>query len=191
MRALIDGDILLYRVGFATENEDGEVAIYRIEETISRILEATESTSYQIYLSAPREGTFRYELNPDYKGNRKQPKPIHYQLLKDYLIQKYGAIVAVNEEADDLLGIEQSSNEDTIIVSIDKDLLQIAGNHYNFVTKEFITIDEDEGRLFFYLQLLMGDKADNIPGITGIGIAKATAILNHLHLNKVSALLCY
>ena len=177
MKALIDGDILLYRVGFGAENEDETVAVHRMDELISSILDSVKATSYQVYLSDGREKTFRYELNNNYKAQRKADKPIHYQMLKDYLITNYSAVVAVNEEADDLMGIEQSQNKDTIICSIDKDLLQIPGQHYNFVKNVFTTIDEDEGRLFFYLQLLMGDKADNIPGITGIGIAKATKIL--------------
>ena len=200
MKALIDGDILLYRIGFGAEAEEGSVAISRMDELIHRIITTTNSNSYTIYLSDGRDKTFRYRLNNNYKGNRKQPKPLHYQLLKEYLIEQRGAIVAVDEEADDLMGIEQSQNSkalqaddrikqiqydaslyfnkyETIICSIDKDLLQIPGNHYNFVRDEFITITEEEGIHFFYLQLLMGDKADNIPGITGIGIAKATSIL--------------
>ena len=177
MKALIDGDILLYRVGFGAENEEGSVAISRMDELTHRIITTTNANDYQIYLSDGRDSTFRYRLNNSYKGNRKQPKPLHYQLLKEYLIEQHKAIVAVNEEADDLMGIEQSQTTDTIICSIDKDLLQIPGNHYNFVRDEFITITEEEGIHFFYLQLLMGDKADNIPGITGIGVAKATNIL--------------
>ena len=177
MRALIDGDILLYRVGFGAEAEEGSVAINRMDELIHRIITTTNSDSHQIYLSDGRDSTFRYRLNNNYKGNRKQPKPLHYQLLKEYLIEQHSAIVAVDEEADDLMGIEQSQSTNSIICSIDKDLLQIPGNHYNFVRDEFITITEDEGKHFFYLQLLMGDKADNIPGITGIGVVKATNIL--------------
>jgi 5'-3' exonuclease len=183
MKALIDGDILLYRIGFGAEGEEGEVAIHRMDEFINGILDDTKAESFTIFLSDGRDKTFRYHLNNNYKAQRKQPKPIHYDLLKEYLIETYNAVVAEGEEADDLMGIEQSSNEDTIICSIDKDLLQIPGLHYHFVRKEFLTVDEDEGKLFFYLQLLMGDKADNVPGITGIGIVKATNILEE-HIGK-------
>lgn len=175
MHALIDGDILLYRCGYGAENESEEVAIHRLNNLISKILEETKATSHAIYLSDSRDATFRAKLNPEYKGNRKSAKPIHYQLLKDYLINEYFAQVEVEQEADDALGIAQT--KDTIICSIDKDLLQVPGLHYNFVKEEHITISEEEGVLFFYLQLLMGDKADNVPGVTGIGIAKASNIL--------------
>ena len=89
MHALIDGDILLYRCGYGAENESEEVAIHRLNNLISKILEETKASSHTIYLSDSRDATFRAKLNPEYKGNRKSAKPIHYQLLKDYLINEY------------------------------------------------------------------------------------------------------
>ena len=41
MKALIDGDILLYRVGFGAEAEEGTVAINRMDELIHRIITTT------------------------------------------------------------------------------------------------------------------------------------------------------
>lgn len=202
MRALIDGDILLYRVGFTTEQENEAIAQFRMEELVSRIIETTQADSYNLYLSAGRLDTFRAKLNPDYKANRTQPKPLHYAFLKQYLIDVWKAEVAVKEEADDLMGIEQSEfnkqllewnlgsgnlediskiqAEETIICSIDKDLKQIPGHHYNFVREEFDFVTPEQGLLFFYKQLLIGDTADNIKGVTGIGAVKAGKILDGL-----------
>lgn len=195
MKALVDGDILLYRVGYTTEQESEQIAQFRMEELITRILDTVQATSYNFYLSAGRKDTFRAKLNPSYKANRTQPKPLHYDFLKQYLIDIWNAEIAVEEEADDLLGKEQTKwhssyeahlasrsipHDDSIICSIDKDLKQIPGHHYNFVREEFDFVTPEEGLLFFYKQLLIGDKADNIPGVGGIGTVKAGKLLDDL-----------
>lgn len=59
-------------------------------------------------------------------------------------------------------------NEEPIICSLDKDLLQVTGKHYNFVKQEFRTISPIEGRFNFYWQFIMGDKSDNVFGFDGI-----------------------
>jgi 5'-3' exonuclease len=179
MRALIDGDILLYRVGFTTETENEGIAIYRMDELVQRILDTVKATSYNVYLSCGRADSFRAKLNPEYKANRTQPKPLHYQLLKDHLINKWNAIVAVEEEADDLIGIAQAQDKETIACTIDKDILYgVEGAKYNFVKEEMFYTSEQEALVFFYKQLLMGDKADNIFGIKGVGTAKSDRILD-------------
>lgn len=58
-------------------------------------------------------------------------------------------------------------NEEPIICSLDKDLLQVPGRHYNFVKAEFKTISPIEGRFNFYWQFIMGDVSDNIFGFDG------------------------
>jgi 5'-3' exonuclease len=178
MRALIDGDILLYRVGFTTESETEEIAQYRMDELLHRILDTVKATEYVIYLSCGRADSFRAKLNPEYKANRKQPKPLHYTFLKDYLLSKWNAVQAVEEEADDLIGIEQAKDPNTVACTIDKDILYgVPGQKYNFVKEQMFYTLPEEATLFFYKQLLMGDKADNIFGITGVGEAKATKAL--------------
>lgn len=133
---------------------------------------ATDSSV--IYLSG--EDNFRNQIavTLPYKGNRKAPKPVHYQAIKDHLIS-LGAVVEHGKEADDSCAMHQCN--DTIICSIDKDLLQVPGKHYNYKTKELVEVTEHEALLNLYTQVLTGDMTDNIPGIKGIGPVKAAKIL--------------
>lgn len=170
----------MYRVGYTTEQEEEDIAFSRMENLMQSILYATKATDHCVFFSGGRTETFRAKINAEYKANRTQPKPKHYQALKDFLIATYNTKQEVDQEADDGMGIEQSQSEPdtTIICSIDKDLLQIAGNHYNFVKDTFHHITEEEGVLLFYKQLLMGDTVDNIKGVAGIGAAKAAKLLD-------------
>lgn len=180
MLALVDSDIMLYRIGFTTENEEESIARARFNEMAESILEETNANSYQFWLSDSTRNNFRTKFYPEYKANRKDfVKPKHYDFLKDLAISEWDARVSVGQEADDALGIEQTSRAsgETVICSIDKDLHQITGNHWNFVKKEGKFVTEDEGRRFFYTQLLKGDTSDNIQGCPGIGDAKAAKII--------------
>jgi len=180
MRALVDGDILLYRVGYTTQVETEAIAQYRMDELIQRILDTVQATEHTIYLSCGRKDSFRAKLNPEYKAHRTQEKPVHYTFLRNYLTDKWNAVTAVEEEADDLIGINLKG-EDTIACTIDKDILHgLEGNKYNFVKEEMFYTPAEDATLFFYKQLLMGDKADNIFGLKGIGPAKASNALNEL-----------
>lgn len=58
--------------------------------------------------------------------------------------------------------------EPCVCVSLDKDLLQFEGWHYNFVKSEWKFIDTHTGWVNFYTQLIMGDKSDNIKGFDGL-----------------------
>lgn len=175
MIALLDGDIFCYRVGFTTEEEDEGIAKWRIDEMISECLEACEATQYKVFITG--RNNFRYDINPTYKANRSdKPKPKHLPALRQHLVDKWNAEIAEGMEADDLLAIDQT--EDTIICTIDKDLLQVPGRHYNFVKKEFQTIEEFQGLVKFYTQFLVGDKADNIIGIDRMGPVKSEAYLS-------------
>lgn len=181
MIAILDGDIYSYRVGFTTNDVDLGIALWRLDEMVSNTLEEVKATQYKIYLT-DSEGNFRAKLYPAYKANRVQPKPKWLEELKEHLIVNWGASISLGQEADDSLGIEQEKNwiyfqNQSVICSIDKDLLQIAGHHYNFVKKEWKYVTSTEGRKWFYTQLLTGDVVDNIKGVSGIGIKKAEKIL--------------
>ena len=49
--ALIDGDIVTYRIGFTTENEDVAIATWRTNDMIDHILNYTKADEYMIYLT--------------------------------------------------------------------------------------------------------------------------------------------
>lgn len=139
------------------------------------------ATEYRTFIS-DSANNFRLKIFPEYKANRVAPKPKHYQLIKDYLFSDWGGELAFEQEADDALGIEQSKcfeeNYDSVICSIDKDLHQIPGKHYNFVKKEMKEVTEAEGIKFFYKQLLTGDVVDNIKGCPGVGAVKSEKLLS-------------
>lgn len=190
MLALIDSDILLYTIGFTTEDKEEAVAFARLDEFIANILLACGADDYICFLSDSKENNFRYKIDPSYKANRVQPKPKHYEVLKEYLLVEHKAKIAHGMEADDAMGIAQDKNWDgaptTVICTIDKDLNQIPGLHYSWPIlrngaeiregKLFLT-NPDEGALFFWRQMLIGDTADNIKGIDGIGKVRAEALL--------------
>jgi 5'-3' exonuclease len=192
MRALLDGDIYAFRSAAASENDDLNIAIWRMEEMIDNTLAETGSDEFSIFLSGGKN--FRYDIYPEYKANRSEEKPRHLADLKAYLIEKYQAQVSDGCEADDLLGIEQCANENTVICSLDKDLRMIPGNHYSFeisgkITKgpnagktwtkpmEKVFIEPFQGLYNFYYQLLIGDTTDNLKGCVGVGKVKAAKLL--------------
>lgn len=185
MLALIDGDIVRYRTGFASNDVNEAIACARANETIEQILGATNATEFRVYLSDSTQNNFRTKLYPAYKASREgQPKPVHHAALGDFLKSEWGAIVTEGQEADDALGIDQTTEWEkewhtfepftrTILCSIDKDLLQVPGLHYNWVRNEFIEQNYYEGLRRFYLQCLTGDRTDDVYGIHGIGPKKA------------------
>lgn len=131
---------------------------------MERILDFTDSSSYQLWLSDKKDNNFRHKLTNNYKANRTKPLPRHYHAVRQYLEKEWGAQVTSGQEADDALGIDQSQSPEgsTCICSIDKDLLQIPGLHYNWVAEEKTTVTSQQGIAHFYQQILTGDKTDNI-----------------------------
>jgi len=189
--ALIDGDIVVYRIGYTTERDDWWIARWRCDDMLERMLSEIDASEFRVYLSDSTNNGFRKSILPSYKANRVQPRPKHYDALKEHLLTHWNARITVGEEADDRLGIDQSTqllknltrdnNEewvDSVICSIDKDLHQITGKHYNFVKNEWTEITSQYGEWFFWRQVLTGDTADNIKGVYGIGPKKAEKILS-------------
>lgn len=179
-RVLIDGDILVYRIGFTTEDVDEGIAKWRLDELLENIMKGCDTNYATIYITSADRSNFRFELFPDYKAHRKdKPKPKHYNFIRECLVKDYMAEVISGQEADDALGIELTKDpEETIVATIDKDLDQVPGWHFNFVKGLIYKMDELEGWRSFYHQCLVGDKpTDNIDGCPKIGVVKATRSL--------------
>lgn len=179
MKALIDGDILVYRIGFASEDEPESIAMARCSEFIEDLILFNGFGEYQGYLTGKKNFRNEIAVTAPYKGNRKSAKPKHYQLLRDYMESAWAFTMIEDQEADDAIGIAAYEMEvgEYCICSIDKDLDMLRGDHYNFVKDERYFITEEEGIKNFYKQLLMGDRVDNIIGIKGIGTVKAERLL--------------
>ena len=114
---------------------------------IQDILADTGATSYSVYLTG--SGNFRRDIAPSYKANRPDERPTHWQAVREFLVTQHKAIICNGYEADDEMGIQQDKEGGTtVICSIDKDLLQIPGKHYNFVKKVFQEVTPDQGLKF-------------------------------------------
>lgn len=178
--ALIDADILNYRIGFACNNESESVAITTMAHFLEDLvlIDLPEIQTWELHLTGKTNFRNDVAITAPYKGNRKAEKPVHYHLLRTYLEASWGASVSCDMEADDVLAIRATElGEDSVIVSLDKDLDQVAGWHYNFAKKSLYQIDEAEGLFKFYKQMLTGDRVDNIVGVRGIGDKKAEKLL--------------
>tara|TARA_R110000823_G_scaffold102047_4_gene218875 strand:- start:968 stop:1684 length:717 start_codon:yes stop_codon:yes gene_type:complete len=186
MLALIDGDIIAYRIGFASQTKDKETglvtadpksyAIHSLQLYVNSLIDDIGCTSYKIFLSPSKN--YRNKVRDDYKGNRKDtPKPIHLKAIRTYLVAAYKAQVVKGIEADDALGLMQEKDGSTCIATVDKDLLMVEGKHYHLVKKTHTTVTHEDGERFFFQQMLTGDTADNILGIKGIGPVKASKLL--------------
>jgi len=153
-----------------------QLAIGLMEQQIKKLYYMTKVSRLDFFIGSTDKSNFRFAAAKTlpYKGDRGE-KPSIIPYLRQYLLLKHNAVEAHGYEADDMLGINQG--KDTIAIHCDKDINQIPGAHYNTMTdtlwqaydpgtltKKKSGID-GHGLAFFYAQLLMGDKTDNIPSI--------------------------
>lgn len=178
MIALIDGDILTYRIGFSCNDEDFGIARHRLGETIEVICEELGTEEFELFITGKENFRNEYAVTAPYKGNRSGDRPIHYDALRGYMVE-IGAVLVEGQEADDAIAIRATElgMEEAFIVSIDKDFDQVEGWHYNFVKKQQYYISKTQGLLNFYMQFLTGDRIDNIIGVKGIGAVRAKKLL--------------
>ena len=190
MQALIDGDIVAYNNAASAEGDPIEIALMRTDLFMRNILEATGAETYRVFLSGANNS--RHSIYPEYKANRRDMvEPRWRQACKEFLVREWNAEVTDGYEADDALGINQTS--DTIICTIDKDLDMIPGKHYSWpilrqgaIVREgkLYEVSEIEGLRSFYRSLLVGDRTDNIFGVDGIGKVKAAKAIDPLETEE-------
>lgn len=122
------------------------------------------------------EGNFRKDIFEQYKKNRKQDKPIVFNQLKNWLIEKYNPIIVDGIESDDTLSSilykaqsTMGKNSDVCGVYIDHDLLQCVGYKLNpnDLQTGIVWNDIDNANRCLFESLLSGDPGDNIPGLEG------------------------
>lgn len=158
-----------------------------VKKLLLAVLRQTGATSYIGYLS--KGNCFRTEIYPEYKANRiGTPKPYHLQTITDYFLRYHPTEVNEQIEADDAMAIFQSQSiacgaEETVICTLDKDLDMVPGNRWDWVKKRFSVITPEAGIHSFWRQMLTGDNADNIPGIKGLGNAKADKVFEESELD--------
>ncbi|WFD11420.1 DNA polymerase I [Tepidibacter hydrothermalis] len=191
---IIDGNSLMNRAFYALPdlmNKEGlhTNAIYGFTTMLFKIIDEYNPTHMSVAfdLKAP---TFRHKQYENYKaGRKKMPDELRVQVepLKELLDAfKINRLEMEGFEADDIIGtvskIAEEDNFEVIIVTGDKDAIQLASNKTKIlITKKGITeleiYDYDEvlkryeltPDQFIDLKGLMGDKSDNIPGVPGIG----------------------
>ena len=166
-------------------------AIYGFHLMINHLLERVQPTHILVAFDAGKT-TFRTEMYADYKGGRaKTPEEFREQLpfiremLQHLGIHYYDL---AQYEADDIIGTLDKMAEktdvpyDVTIVSGDKDLIQLTDdNTVVEISKKGVAEFEEftpaylmekmgiSPVQFIDLKALMGDKSDNIPGVTKIG----------------------
>jgi 5'-3' exonuclease len=173
------GFVPQYTVEQTLRIEPISFALQTVKGMVSNILEATKPKDIVFFLTG--KGNFRDDIATiaKYKGNRdKMVKPHYYLKMREYLMSYYDTTVVDGMEADDALADAQTDK--TVLCSIDKDLLQVPGKHYNWNTEKKLFVTPESGLRALWQQVLTGDSTDNIPGIHKVGIVTAKKILKEL-----------
>ena len=205
---LIDGHSILNRAYYGLPNLTNweglhTNAVYGFLNIMTKVLEE-EKPEYLTVAFDVHAPTFRHKMYAEYKGTRKpmadelrQQVPVIKEVLHAMGVK---TIECAGLEADDLIGTlsNRCENEgmEVTVISGDRDLLQLATEHVKIripKTKQGKTEIEDyyakdvEERYqvtpkeFIDLKALMGDTADNIPGVPSIGEKTATKIITQYH----------
>lgn len=139
--------------------------------------------SNDIVMVVGDNNNWRKEYYPDYKANRNKEKdPTMVPIIKKYIYDNYDVVSLPNLEADDTCRIinEDDTNYPTrkVLVSIDKDFKTFPCELYNPDKDTLQVINKDEAEYNLKLQVLMGDKSDNYPGVKGYGLKTSVNFLD-------------
>lgn len=192
MELLIDGDVVAYKIAFISEDKDEQYAKTATDDFLNNMVDyfceflypqtATHDTSDPVSIYLTGKESFRKEIDPTYKENRKdKKKPKHLELIRQHMIDVAGAKIAKNGfEADDCMAYRQTQlgNKNSVIFTVDKDLMMVPGYYYNFDNQTLTYNLPFSCIKHFYSQLLTGDAVDNIKGIEGVGPVGAKKLLS-------------
>ncbi len=183
---LVDGDIVAYKAAVVAETPidwgDGFWSLHAFEKDVishmsvfmADIKEQSGCTDFITCISG--DNLYRKDVAPYYKANRKGTrKPMLLNFAKKYLADNYNGRVEDKLEADDLLGILGSADKNTVIWSIDKDLLTVPA--YHLIEGKIVEVDQEEADYNFLYQTLVGDSVDNYKGCPSVGAKTADKLL--------------
>lgn len=201
---LIDGHSILNRAFYGVpelSNAQGlhTNAIYGFLNILFKILEE-EKPEYLAVAFDVHAPTFRHQMYEAYKGTRKpmpeelrEQVPVIKEVLRAMQIQ---LMECAGLEADDILGTlakkAEAEGMEVSLVSGDRDLLQIASEHIkiripktrmgrteieDYYATDVERVYQVNPKQFIELKALMGDTADNIPGVPKVGEKTATSLM--------------
>lgn len=190
---LIDADVLTYvhaskgQRSYAFDEGDPTLVVEPLEEVIeaaenelASLQRKFKTDDVVLAYSCPKP-YFRHSLLPEYKGGRAE-KPHHYAALRAHLETTCRSYVKPGLEGDDVLGILATHPKlipgEKLVVSIDKDMRQVPGRHYNPGKRQEFVITPQDGERFFYTQVLTGDSTDGYKGCPGVGPVTAEKLLS-------------
>lgn len=176
MIGLIDGDVVAYKAAYLADGGSDEDIRDLVVAIVGTWIEACGAESAVVCLGS--KPTFRHRIFPDYKAKRGE-KPERLPDCIAALEENFTCLRMPDLEADDALGILGTGKykDRSIIVSIDKDLLQIPGNHYNPDKQRHTVVTEEDGFYLLCQQWLTGDPVDNFKGIPRVGEKTAKKLL--------------
>lgn len=192
--ALIDIEITLFHVcneclnEFKNKNDEWTFTVNDLDAKqamktrIAQMLIETNSNRCTLFFGS--KSNYRKKIDPEYKANRSQKKPLGYAALKEWLIENYPSVSKPFMEADDMIGIFNTTKyrkHETIAISSDKDFKCIPGMLYDPAKSEegVTTITKVQADNWHILQTLKGDTADNYKGCPGVGEVGAQKVINN------------
>ncbi|MCD9495845.1 DNA polymerase I [Photobacterium carnosum] len=198
---LIDGSSYLYRAYHAAPNftnSDGEPtgAIYGVVNMLRSMLRQFSTDRIAVIFDAKGK-TFRNDIYSEYKANRPpMPEDLRGQIEPLHAVIKAMGLplIAISGvEADDVIGTlatQASLQGMPVLISTgDKDMAQLVDQHVTLINTMTDVVMDSAGvvdkfgvgpELIIDYLALMGDQADNIPGVPGVGEKTATALLQGL-----------